>query len=132
MKELLADKKHVYHLYEYAIMENEDGTYEYLAWDSKSGNLSWIRGEAKILGDVLALTSITSDGEEQTLKTTEEVQKELERFPEWGDKTKFYCVILGQNASLVHYCETGEPLKQGTEDYKTLQQTFKNHGVIFR
>jgi hypothetical protein len=99
VRKLLTGDKHVYHMREYAIVENDNGTYEYVAWDSKGGKLSWIRGEARILEDVLALTRITSEGEEETLKTIKEVRKELKKLPDWWGKTKYYCVVLGQFAA---------------------------------
>jgi hypothetical protein len=130
MRKLFADKKQVYRLREYAILEDEDGTYEYVAWDAKSGKVSWVRGKAIILGDALALTRITSEGEEEAFKAMKEVRKELKKLPDWGDKSKFYCAIIGQNACLVSYCATGKPLKQGDDEYKTVQEMLKMHGVI--
>ena len=130
MRKLLADDKHVYHMREYAVVENDDGTYEYVAWDSKGEKLSWIRGEARILGEVLALTRITSEGEEETLKTMKEVRKELKKLPDWWGKTKYYCVVLGQFAAMVKSCITGEPLEEEGEKYKIVQDILKNYGVV--
>ncbi len=130
MKELLADAKHVYHLREYAVLENEDGTYAYVAWDDKSGKLSWIRGEARILDDVLAMTSITDEGEEEQLETLKDVRNELKKLPDWHDKTKYYCAIVGGSASLVQYCPSGKPLKHDSDDQKTVQEMLRKHGVM--
>ena len=130
MRKLLTDEKHVYHMREYAIVKKDDGTHEYVAWDSKGGKLSWIRGEAKILEDVLALTPITSEGGEETLKTMKEVRKELKKLPEWWGKTKYYCVVLGQFAAMVKSCITGEPLQEEAEEYKMVQDILKRYGVI--
>ena len=130
MRKLLTGDKHVYHMREYAIVENDNGTYEYVAWDSKGRKLSWIRGEARILEDILALTQITSQGEEQTLETMKEVRKELKKLPDWWGKTKYYCVVLDQFAAMVKSCITGEPLQEGGEEYKMVQDILKRYGVI--
>ncbi len=131
MKKLFADKKNVYRLREYAILEDEKRTYEYVAWDDKSGKLSWIRGEAALAGDVLALTRIISEGEEETLKTMKEVRKELKKLPDWGgDKSKFYCAVVGPNACLLSDCVTGKTLKPDSEEFKSAQGTLREHGVI--
>jgi len=129
MRELLAREKTVYHLQEYAIVENKDGTYDYVAWDSKSDKLSWIRGEAKILGDVLGLTSIMSEGKEDSIETLLEIKYELSQLPNW-DKTKYYCVItLERHGGLVKYCDTGEFVKEGEHEYKTVQAELAVHGI---
>ena len=130
MRKLLTGDKHVYHMREYAIVENDNRTYEYVAWDSKGGKLSWIRGEARILEDVLALTRIISEGEEETVKTMKEVRKELKKLPDWWGKTKYYCVVLGQFAAMVKSCITGEPLQEGGEEYKTVQDVLRRQGVV--
>jgi len=130
VRKLLTGDKHVYHLREYAIVENDNGSYEYVAWDSKEGELTWIRGEARILEDVLALTRITSEGEEETLKTIKEVRKELKKLPDWWGKTKYYCVVLGKFAAMAKSCITGEPLQEGGEEYKMVQDILRRHGVV--
>lgn len=130
MRKLLADDKHVYHMREYAIVENDDGTYEYVAWDAKGGKLSWIRGKARILEDILALTRITSEGEEETLKTMKEVRKELKKLPDWWGKTKYYCIVLDQFAAMVQSCVTGEPLQEEGEEYRMVQDVLRRCGVV--
>jgi len=130
VRKLLTDEKNVYHMREYAIVATDDGTHEYVAWDSKSGRLSWIRGEAKILEDVLALTRITSEGGEETLKTMKEVRNELKKLPDWWGKTKYYCVVLGQFAGMVKSCITGEPLQEDGEEYKMVQDILRRYGVV--
>lgn len=130
MRKLLADEKTVYHLQEHAIVENEDGTYEYVSWDLKEDKPSWIRGEAKILGDVLGLTSITSEGEEEAMETSLELKYELSQLPDW-DKTKYYCVTTQAGyGGLVKYCDTGDFVKKGEQEYKTVQEKLATHGVI--
>ena len=129
MIKLLADEKSVYHLQEHAIIEKEDGTYEYVSWDSKDDKLSWIRGKAIIMEDVLGLTSITSEGEEKDMDTQLELKYELNQLPAW-DKTKYYCVIAGaQFGSLLKCCDTGDFVKKGEEEYKTIQDRLAPHGV---
>jgi len=132
MKELLSNSKHAYHLSEYLILENEDGAYEYMTWqpDEKTKKLSWIRGEAEILGDVLGLTRITSEGVEESMETPLEVNYEFDQLPKW-DKTKYYCVImLGQNAGILCYSETGSRVDENGEDYKTAGDILKEQGVV--
>ncbi|MBE9581769.1 MAG: hypothetical protein IMF18_09135 [Proteobacteria bacterium] len=129
MTDFLAHKEHAYHLQEHAILENEDGTYEYMAWDTKGEKLSWIRGQAKILGDVLGLTSITSQGEEETIETQLELKYELSQLPEW-DKTKYYCVITQESlGGLLKYCGTGKFVMKGEQEYKAVQEKLKTYGV---
>jgi len=129
MIKLLADKEKVYHLQEYAVVENDDGTYEYVAWDSNDEKLSWIRGRAVILGDVLGLTSITSEGEEESIETLLELKYELGQLPNW-DKTKYYCAItLERHGGLVKYCDTGKFVKKGEQEYNTVQATLASHGI---
>jgi len=78
MKKLFPNKKRAWHLREFAVMETENEFYEYMAWqaDKKTKELSWVRGEARILGDVLVLTSIMAEGREERVKTMKEVRKE--------------------------------------------------------
>jgi hypothetical protein len=126
---LLADEKTVYHLQEHVIVEKKDGTYEYVSWDSKNDKLSWIRGRAVILGDVLGLTTITSEGEEEAIETPLELKYELSQLPDW-DKTKYYCVITQASyGGLVKYCDTGHFVKKGEQEYKTVQEKLATHGV---
>jgi hypothetical protein len=122
------DNERVYHLQEYAIVENEDGAYEYVSWDLKDDKLSWIRGRAVILGDVLGLTSITSEGEEESIETPLELKYELSQLPNW-DKTKYYCVITQRYGGLVKYCATGKFVMKGEQEYKTVQEKLATCGV---
>lgn len=127
----VADEGPVYHLQEYAILENKDGGYEYIAWDvdKKSGKLNWLRGPAVVLEDTLCLAGITSDGEEKTLETRLEIKVELEQLPEW-DKTKFFCVVLnGGIASLLKYSGSGNFAKKGSQEYKMVLEILKKHGI---
>jgi hypothetical protein len=131
MRKLLADKEHVYHLHEYAILENGDGTYDYMAWETnkESRTLTWIRGESSILDDVLCLRSIASEGEEEAIKTSEELSDELQSLPKW-DKTKYYGVIIADSsAGRMNYCETGRPVQKDGEDYQTIKNRLVKHGV---
>jgi len=129
MIKLLADEKIVYHLHEHAIIDNEDGTYEYVSWDLKGDKLSWIRGGAIILEDVLGLTSITSEGEEEDIDTQLELKYELGQLPNWK-KTKYYCVITGaQYASLLKYCAAGDFVEKGEQDYEMIRKKLASHGV---
>jgi hypothetical protein len=80
--------------------------------------------------DILALTRITSEGEEETLKTMQEVRKELKKLPDWWGKTKYYCVVLGQFAAMVKSCITGEPLQEEGEEYKMVQDVLRRCGVV--
>jgi hypothetical protein len=130
MRRLLPDDKQLYHLRDYAIVKNEDGTYEYVAWNIGGQTLSWIRGEAKVLGDVLALTSIQSEGTEEAFKTMKEVRKELKKLPDWWGRTKYYCVVLDQFASMVKYCTTGQSLEEEGEEFKAVQAKLRDHGVV--
>lgn len=132
MRKLFADKEHVYHLQGHAILESEDGTHEYVAWDSKDDKLSWIRGKAVIVEDVLCLTSITSEGEEESVETPLELEYELNQLPKW-DETKYYCVVVGGGqAALMKYCETGELLDAGKDEYNAMQAMLKKHGVTLQ
>jgi hypothetical protein len=129
MIKLLADEKTVYHLQEHAIIENEDGAYEYVSWDLKGDKPSWIRGGAIILEDVLGLVSIASEGEEEDIETQLELKYELGQLPDW-DKTKYYCVITrAQYGSLLKHCDTGDFVKKGDKEYKTIQDRLAAHGV---
>jgi hypothetical protein len=131
MIKLFADEKTVYHLQEYAVVENEGGTYEYVAWDSNDEKLSWIRGEARIFGDVLGLTSITSEGEEEGIETLLELKYELSQLPAW-DKTRYYCVITqGRDWGLLKYCGTGQVVDKDTEEHKRVEENLETHGLRF-
>jgi len=130
MRRLLPEQKEVFHLQEYAVWKNENGTYEYMAWDAKTDKLRWIKGDAMIVEDVFCVKGITSEGEEETFETKLDVKFELNLLPKW-EKTKYYCAVLGnQQAALPQYCETGEPVKTGEDDYNTVKQTLRKYGVI--
>jgi hypothetical protein len=132
MRTLLPDKEQVYHLQEYAVWRNENGTYEYMAWDDKAEKLMWIRGGAMIVEDVLCLKSIESDGEEESMETKLDVRFELTQFPKW-DRTKYCCVVLGEKvATLIQYCETGEPLKAEGEDYEAAKKMLAKNGILLQ
>jgi hypothetical protein len=128
LAKLLGDKGPVYHLQEYAVSGCEDGTYEYVAWDARGDKLSWIRGEARIVGGVLCLSNITSEGEEQSMETLFEVKCELHQLPKW-DKTKYYCVVVGEQAALIKDCDTGELLEHDGEAFRMARKMLKEHGV---
>jgi hypothetical protein len=129
MTKLLAHKERAYHLQEYAIWQNEDGTYQYKAWDSKDEKLSWITGKAKIVEDVICLMSITSEGQEESVETEFELKVELHQLPKW-DKTKYYCVLLGeQEAALIKYCDSGKSLEIGQDDYNAAKEMLQKHGL---
>jgi hypothetical protein len=132
MKKRFANKKSAFRLQDYAILENNDGTLEYMQWetDKKTGKLSWIRGNAMILGDVLALTSITEEAEEQTFKTEKDVRKALKKLPDWWDKTTYYCVLLGGQACLTHYCVSGKTVEENSEAFGKLKTVLLEHGVV--
>lgn len=127
MRKLLPEKEKVFHLHEYAIWKEEDPFYGYMSWDAKDDKLTWVSGRGMILEDVLCLTSIASSGEEETFKTKLDVEFELNQLPKW-DQTKYYCIILGgELAVLPQYCETGEPVKTGEEDYDTVREMLRQH-----
>jgi hypothetical protein len=129
VENVLADKEHVCHLQEYAVLENEDGTYEYVTWDVKGEKLSWIRGQANILEDVFCLRNITSEGEEETMESPLEVKYELNQLPKWN-KTKYYCVVIGeQQAALIKHCDTGELLDPDSKEYSAVKKMFEKFGV---
>jgi len=132
MRKLLIDEKNVYHMREYAIVENDDGTYEYVGWDLKGKKLSWIRGKAKVFGNVLAFTKITSEGEEEELETMKEVRKELKKLPDWWGKTKYYCIVLDHYATMLQSCVAGKPLHQEEEEYKTVRAMLQQHGIVLQ
>ena len=132
MGDVLADKEHVYHLQEYAVLESEKGTYEYIGWDDKRGKLSWTRGQATIVEDVFCLRNITSEGEEEKMETPLEVKVQLQQLPEW-DKTKYYCVVIGeQRAALLKKCETGKLLERDAEEYNVVKRMLEGHGVALQ
>ena len=132
MRKLLTDKENVFHLQEYAVWRNENGTWEYMAWDDKGGNLIWIGGGAMIVEDVFCLLSIESDGEEENVETKLDVEFELNQLAKW-EKTKYYCVVLGrQLATLIQYCETGKPVKPEDEDYQAAKKMLAKHGVMLQ
>jgi hypothetical protein len=81
------------------------------------------------LEDVLGLTSITSEGEEEDIETQLELKYELSQLPDW-DKTKYYCVITeAKYGSLLKYCDTGDSVKQGDQEYRIIQDRLAVHGV---
>ena len=129
MRKLLPDKGNLFQLQEHAVWENEDGSYEYMAWDPKPEKLSWISGKAIIVEDVLCLTRVISEGEEENLQSRQEVESELNKLPKW-DKTKYYCVILGgTRATLIKDSATGTLLKSGEEDFEAAERMLKKNGV---
>lgn len=126
---VLAEKEHVYHLQEYAVLESEEGTYEYVGWDAKREELSWIRGQATIVEDVFCLRNITSEGEEETMETPLEVKYELQQLPKWN-KTKYYCVVIGeQQAALLKNCDNGKLVEQDAEEYTVVKKMLETCGV---
>jgi hypothetical protein len=130
MRKLLVDKDNVFQLGEHAVWENEDGSYDYMTWDTKPEKLSWISGKAVILEEVLCLTIIASEGEEETFQSRQDLEFELNKLPKW-DKTKYYCVVIGgTRATLIKYSETGTPLKSEEEDFKAAKQMLEKHGVM--
>ena len=129
MRKLLPEKRKVFHVQEHAVWENEDGTYEYMTWDTKPKKLSWISGRAVILEDVLCLTIVASEGEEKTFQSWQDIEFELNKLPKW-DKTKYYCVVIGgTQATLIKHCETGTPLKGEEEDFRAAALMLEKHGV---
>jgi hypothetical protein len=132
MRKLLPDKSSVFQLQEYAVWENEDGSYEYMSWDDKSDELTWVSGKGMIIEDVLCLTSIASEGNEETFETKLDVEFELNQLPKW-DKTQYYCVVLGgELAVLPQYCETGKPVKKEEEDYNAVKEMLRKHGATLQ
>jgi len=126
--------KAAYHLHEYAILEDESGNYEYLSWDidKKTRKLAWIRGKAIILEEekLLALRQIDSEGEDKTYKTIKEVRKALKKLPDWWEKTKYYCVLLGEFAAIPHYSVSGKPVSTNGKEYKALQDMLTKHKIV--
>ena len=85
-----------------------------------------------IVEDVFCLKSIESDGEEKNMETRLDVEFELNQFPKW-DKTKYYCVVLGdQAATLIQYCETGEAVKKEDEDFAAAREMLAKHKLILQ
>lgn len=129
MNELFDNEGPVYHLHGYAIFENQDGTYEYIAWEEKDGKLSWIRGDANVLEDVLVLRSITSEGEETSMETLLELKYELGQLSSW-DKTKYYGVVVDNKyAARMMYSETGEMVQKTGEDYELMKEILGKYNV---
>ena len=131
MKKLIDEKKAAYHLQEHLILENEDGTFEYMSWhmDPKTGKLSWIQGKAAMMNDALFLEGITSEGDEKAIETEMELKYELNQLPKW-DNTKYYGVIVdGISAGRMQYSETGAPVQKNEEDYQELKNMLREHGV---
>jgi len=130
MTKLLDDKENAYHLQEYAVWQDDDGTYQYKAWDSKEEKFSWIIGKAEVVDDVFCLMSITSEGQEESIETEFELKVELQQLPKW-DKTKYYCVVLGdKRAGVIKYCDTGEWVKIDQDDYGAVKQMLQNHDIV--
>lgn len=130
MRKLLAHKEGVYHLDEYAIWQNEDETYQYKAWDANGEKLSWISGQAKVIEDVFCLMSITSSGQEESIETDLELKVKLHQLPKW-DKTKYYCVVVGdKQAALIKYCNTGKSLDIEEGDYNAAKEMLREHGLV--
>jgi hypothetical protein len=131
MRRLLPEEKNIYRLQDYAIIQREDGKYEYVAWeeDKATGALTWIRGIAVIVEEALCLASITSDGKEENIDSRLELKYELGQLPVW-EKTKYYCVVLGGMASLMKYSGTGNALKPGSQEFKMAQDMLKKYGIV--
>ena len=130
MRKLLAHKARVYHLQDYAIWHNEDGTYQYKAWDAKGEKLSWISGQARIIEDDFCLMSITFEGQEESIETEFELKVELHGLPKW-DKTKYYCVVVRvQQAALIKYCNIGKSLEIGQGDNNAAREMLQKHGLV--
>lgn len=128
IKDLLS-RNTAYRLQEYVIIQNNDGEYEYFAWDFKGEKPTWIKGQTRIIDDVLGLCSITDDGEETEIDNLFELNVELGNLPEW-EKTKYVCAVLAtQQAVLPRYCGTGKPVKHGGEEFKNLSELLAKHGV---
>jgi hypothetical protein len=134
MKELIPNPEKAYHLQQYAIMENEDGAYEYVGWDVDSGlkkteQLSWLKGRAAIVADILCLGSITSEGKEEEVETKLELDFQLRKLPRW-DKSKYYCVVLGgRQASLLKSADTGDLIDSDAPEYAEAQEKLKQSGI---
>lgn len=125
----------MYHLHGYAIFENEDdGSLNYQAWDEdkETGKLSWIRGEAYILEDILALRGITSEGQEESAETLLELKVALTQLSDW-DKTKYYGIVMDDNlAARMMYSQTGKPVQKTGEDYQEIKKTLQAYGVALQ
>jgi hypothetical protein len=134
MKSVIPDPESAYHLQQYAIVEGNDGNYEYIGWDTdsklkKTESLSWIRGKAAMVEDILCLGSITSEGEEEEIETKLELDYELRKLPKW-DKSKYYCVVLGgRQASLLKSTDSGDLIGPDAPEYKAAQETLKKSGI---
>lgn len=132
MRRLLPEKENVFHLQGYAVWRNENGTYEYMAWDDKGEKLTWMRGSAMIVEDVFCLKSIESEGEDEGMETKLDVAFELNQFPKW-EKTKYYCVVLGEHAAtLIQYCDTGEAVKKEGEDFTAAKEMLAKHQIMLQ
>jgi hypothetical protein len=134
MKKRFPDKKMIYHLRDYAILGNQDGSHDYVSWavDKKTKKLAWIRGKAVVIGDLLALTRITTEGEEERFADVKEVRRALKKLPDWWEKTKYYCVIVGQFATTPCRCTTGTPIDEKSEDFRKIQDGLRAHRVVLR
>lgn len=134
MKSLIPDPAHAYHLQQYAILEGDDGTFEYVGWDidsklRKSEQVSWIKGNAAVVEDILCLGSITEEGEEKEIESALELDYELQKLRKW-DKSKYYCVVLGgKQASLLKQTDTGDLVDQDSPEFQTAQKTLEKSGI---
>jgi len=131
MQKFFSEEGTTFRLQDYTILEKKDGTYQYKGWskDTKTGKLTWITGEAVPVEDILCLTSIQADGEEQDIETELELKVKLEELPEW-EKTKYFCVVvIGTEASLLKYCGTGNFVKKESQEYKTAHEKLKKRGI---
>ena len=130
MRKLLLEKDKVFHLQEHAVWKNDDGSYNYMSWDSKPEKLTWVSGIAIVVENLLCLTVPQSEGEEESMQSIQEVEFELNKLPNW-DKTKYYCVLVlgGSIAALIKHCDTGEPLEAGEKDYISLERLLEKFGT---
>jgi len=131
LKKRFADKKSAYRLRDYAILEDREGQFEYIKWtqDPKTKKLSWVRGRARPMGDVLALTSIISEEDEKEFRTLKEVRKALKRLPDWWNKTTYHCVLVGRQACLVNHCVSGKPLEEDSKETARIESLLRQWGI---
>jgi len=134
MKKRFPDRKMIYHLRDYAILENQDGSHEYVSWavDKTTKKLAWISGRAIVMGDLLALTRITTEGEEEQFGDLKEVRRALKKLPDWWEKTKYYCVVVGQFATTPCRCTTGTAIDETSEDFRRIQDVLRANRVVLR
>ena len=132
MKKRFPDATEIYHLREYAILKAKDGTYEYVVWeiDKRDNALVWLSGKAAVVDDLLVLTRIVDDGHENMFKDLKETRKALKKFPDWWEKTTYYCVVVDQYATTPCLCTSGNPIKEDSEDYKRIQDALRRFRII--